>query len=381
MDSLLKLECGVRHYPWGRRTSDGETPYIADLLGCPAGEESWAELWLGAHPSMSAVAAGQPLNEVIASSPSAMLGQAADLAGGTLPFLLKILSCARPLSIQSHPDKATAERLHAESPELYPDDNHKPEIIIALTEFEMMAEFQPWDEVRKSLESGTAFAGWRRSEDLAAAAAWLSRLSREEAAELCRCREAEVLSDGWTQTSSDKLFLRLSQAFPGDVGTLFAYLLNYRRLEPGQSLYIGANHLHAYLNGTGVECMANSDNVIRAGLTPKPIDWKRLLATADFVSSIPAIGSGEPLGNGSVRYVSPAREFTVEFWREGLPLCLADYAGHPGILLVLEGEAVITLPSGVVHGHRGDSWFCPATMAEGRVVVCGPGALAVWAYC
>ena len=110
-ETMFKLDCGVRHYAWGCRQSGGETPYIADLLGVPAGDEPWAELWLGAHPSMSARVGGESLERLIASDPAGMLGQAAGLADGALPFLLKVLSCARPLSIQSHPDLAAAARL------------------------------------------------------------------------------------------------------------------------------------------------------------------------------------------------------------------------------------------------------------------------------
>ena len=154
---FLRLECPVQHYDWGERRNGGKSPFIADFLGEEPGDKPWAELWMGAHPAASSrvVESGGQLCQAIDQCPEKMLGHK-----GCLSFLLKILCCSRPLSIQSHPDKATAVRLHEAFPDEFPDDNHKPEVLWALSPFRVLAGFRPLDEAIFCLEKKKSLSGW-----------------------------------------------------------------------------------------------------------------------------------------------------------------------------------------------------------------------------
>ena len=162
-----KLSCPVRHYAWGERATADRSPYISALLGAEAGDLPWAELWIGAHPSGSAVvkSTGEPLAKLIQEQPMWMLGLAPqeNSPQPALPFLLKVLCCSEPLSIQSHPDKATAAKLHAILPKEFPDANHKPEVLLALNDFRMMAGFRPSKEIVTDLDASPALRPWRKA--------------------------------------------------------------------------------------------------------------------------------------------------------------------------------------------------------------------------
>ena len=286
---IYELESGVQHYAWGCRSRDGKKPYIADLLGETAGNSPWAELWIGAHPSLCskivANGAKEPLSDFIAENPQGCLGAETLNAGfQTLPFLLKVLSCERALSIQSHPDKKSAERLHERSPRKYPDDNHKPEIMIALTPFRAMAGFRKAEDALKDLDRLSCIHDWRQVFE--AAMDITPRVLCETLLNLPSSLIRTILTNLQKEleskemrTEREQLVLDLIKQNPCDRGVLFGFLLNIIELKPGEFLYIPPNEPHAYLCGTGVECMANSDNVIRAGLTPKFIDIRALLGT------------------------------------------------------------------------------------------------------
>ena len=380
---LYALESGVQHYAWGCRLRDGKTPYIAELLGESAGKTPWAELWIGAHPSLCSqiVADGEkePLNAFIAADPKDCLGDKTLKAGyQELPFLLKVLSCERALSIQSHPDKKTAEKLHEKDPRHYPDANHKPEIMIAITPFKALGGFRKAEDIIADLDKLACVQPWRQVYQEAASITpkalcdtllnlpmsiirkILTRLQKELAAKEKR-------------TEREDLVLNLIKQYPCDRGVLFGFLLNIILLNPGDFLYIPPNEPHAYLNGTGVECMANSDNVIRAGLTPKNIDIHVLLNTLTFKSETVAAAAPQQEGEGVRLYACPAREYEVRIF-DGKNVDFSERSGVPGVLLVLSGSYELTWPGGRAVAKRGSSWFFPASLKEATAKPLEPGS-------
>ena len=293
------LEGIVQHYAWGSPTS------IPALLGRPADGEPWAELWLGAHPSAPSVvgSGGQTLADVITADPVAALGgELAARSGGELPFLMKVLAAAAPLSLQAHPSitqaEAGFEREQATGVPIdaptrsFKDRNHKPELICALTPFDALCGFREpsatlevlatidtpalddvRDRVRVAADTDTGLddllAHLLTLDDAAAVAL------TEPVVEACRRASDHPHAD------VRAMVVELGDRYPGDAGIVTAMLLNLVHLEPGDALFLGAGNLHAYLRGTGVEVMANSDNVLRGGLTPKHVDVATLLDIVD----------------------------------------------------------------------------------------------------
>lgn len=393
MDGLgrfFRLRSHVRHYPWGCRRHGDRQPYIAELLGETAAvDQPWAELWIGAHPSLSAEVltdAGEvKLTDFIAAHPREVLGDATLAAGfQTLPFLLKVLSCERALSIQSHPDKGNAVRLHTLRPQKYPDDNHKPEIMIALTDFAALAGFCELSQVMPQLDRLSSLAPWR--------AVWreasvltllvlcetLLMLPGSLMRPMLRALRRE-LSLMPSPTAEDVLCLNLLDGSPADRGVLFAYILNRVSMRPGEAIYIPANEPHAYLHGTGVECMANSDNVIRVGLTPKPIDITALVDTVQFTARAVAPTAGEEIAPGHRLYPAAAREFQVEVLTDTV-LSLSDRRAVPGVFLVLSGAVELSDGVGGTRmAERGSSWLRPAACVSGWLRPMRSGTCVAWA--
>ncbi|MBP5640648.1 MAG: mannose-6-phosphate isomerase, class I [Victivallales bacterium] len=391
-DKFYKLESHVRHYAWGMRRHGDVLPYIADLLGEDAGKSiPWAELWIGAHPSLSSDvvldSGSVRLDQAIENSGTAVLGDLPEgVPQGRLPFLLKVLSCEKALSIQSHPDKATAEILHEKKPMYYPDDNHKPEVLISLTPFEAMAGFKSMDDALGELNSLASVAPWRMVWEEATELSirmlciTLLHLPGGIVREMLVALRKELLQKGDSLSDCGRLCLLLMEQNPCDRGVMFAYLLNHLRLNPGQALFIPANVPHAYLSGTGIECMANSDNVIRAGLTPKNIDVKCLLATLNFDSTIINLISGEEPIDGERVYHTPAKEFQISFFSKGASINLSSRRPVAGVILVLEGCYEFDDGRGNAQmGGRGTSWFRPALLTTGVIKPLDKQARLVWA--
>ncbi|KAK2076536.1 hypothetical protein QBZ16_005296 [Prototheca wickerhamii] len=290
---------------------------------------------MGTHPSgpstLNALT-GPPLSALLEAHPE-LMGAAASLGEpGTLPFLFKVLSIGGALSIQSHPDKALAERLHASQPEHYRDDNHKPEMLVALTACEALCGFAPPHEAGRAL---AATPELRRVCGERESAAYLKAL---EAGDAAACAAG------------------LERLTPGDVGVLAALLLNHLRLAPGDALALEANVPHAYLSGQALEAMAASDNVIRAGLTPKFRDARTLCASLRYEQRVPARTPPEELAKGAGvslrRYRPPFPEFEV-FLASAAPGATVrlDAAAGPTLLLVLEGAAAAGRATEVARGQ------------------------------
>ena len=282
----------VKDYAWGIRGLDSRVARFALESGSldeidPSAP--YAELWIGTHPKGEAVLAnGATLRETL---------------GGELPFLFKILSAGKALSIQAHPDKSLAEKLHAANPQAYGDDNHKPEMAIALTPFEAMCGFRRLGEIAALLKKHPEFAACisdeaklkvfvssGEDEQRAALQALFTSFmqcpdetSRRQLQLLLLRLQAEQLlphsphdEPAWERKCA-RAILRLAQQFPGDPGAMAPFFLNYLLIAPGESFYMDANEPHAYVAGEIIEVMACSDNVVRAGLTAKFKDVSNLV--------------------------------------------------------------------------------------------------------
>ncbi len=338
--TLLPLHCSVQHYAWGSKTS------IPSLLGAASPQqEPWAELWMGAHPKApSHLSDGTSLVDFIAQAPNAALGRP-----GALPFLFKILAAEAPLSIQCHPSKAQAEEgfareeaagIRRDAPNRnYRDANHKPELIVALEEFWALKGFRSPEAIaelfrRANLTSATtllellasgglrAFYGALLALDAQATKVLLSELARG-------LSNLPMPEASWSQG--------LLARYPNDPGATAALVLQLVKLEAGQGLYLDAGELHAYLRGTGLEIMANSDNVLRGGLTSKHVDPAELQRVLRFEHTPYEILRAQ--GTGLLRtYHTPCRDFSL--W-------------HMQRQLGAAGEVVMSSPSAQIWLNLG----------------------------
>lgn len=301
------LQPTIQNYAWGSRE------LIAALRGDEPTEHPEAELWYGAHPGGPtglAATPGKTLAELIAEDPEAELGSRSRAQfGDRLPFLLKILAAGAPLSLQAHPSKRQAEegfaREDAAGIELgarnrnYKDPNHKPELLVALTEFHAMAGFRPLERTVELLNAiqcpelehyvSMLDAGGAEEDNLRALfTTWITipsgaRHALIDAVDAAIRAQLPHLTDTWMQLPLENV-LDLNDRYPGDIGVLGALLLNYEVLQPGEAIYLDAGNLHAYVKGLGVEIMANSDNVLRGGLTSKYVDVAELVKVLKFQS-------------------------------------------------------------------------------------------------
>jgi mannose-6-phosphate isomerase len=355
----------VQPYAWGSKTA------IAALRGRPSSSEPEAELWYGSHPSARSrlEATGEPI--------------------GDLPFLVKILAAAEPLSIQTHPNLTQAREGFAReeaaslarnaATRTYRDANHKPEIIIALTEFEALCGFRPVAEIVEAMRSIGArelavFADTLASEPnpdgIRRTLGQLLTMPPGDRAHLVDAVMRACTRPAARANESAELVERLHQFYPGDIGCVVALMLNHVRLTPGQAIFLDAGNVHAYIQGMGVEVMSTSDNVVRGGLTPKHIDVPELLHIVDPTPLVdpvfrPVVDATP--GVETVRYHPPVADFAVDRitlegasakWtakHDEIVLCTAGLVnglGPPDAALVRAGEHVELRGHGVVWRVR-----------------------------
>jgi mannose-6-phosphate isomerase len=333
MDRIRLLRNPIRDYDWGSRTA------LAELMGRPSpAPHPEAELWMGAHPAAPSEvfedSGWVSLVEYIRRAPREVLGpEVAAAFGGELPFLFKVLAPERPLSIQTHPDAEQARAGFARENDAglalddprrsYRDPNPKPELICALTRFEALCGFRPLPEIldgvgalrAASLEA--ALADLRDTPGPEGLARFFGEIMTRPPDE--RRRIAEEVAEAADRGQGNPAVLRwareLAGQYPGDVGVLGPLLLNHVELAPGQALFLAAGELHSYLCGVGVELMANSDNVLRGGLTPKHVDVPELLKTLSFRPGRPPILEPRPVSAGEAVYETPAHEFVLSVLR------------------------------------------------------------------
>ncbi|MFE5478871.1 mannose-6-phosphate isomerase, class I [Nocardia sp. NPDC056541] len=382
---MQELVGALRSYAWGSRTA------LAQLCGRPVpSAHPEAELWFGAHPADPAhVQTGsgtRSLLEVLMADPAGELGAAADTFGARLPFLLKILAAEEPLSLQAHPSSAQArtgfERENRTGVALdsplrnYRDDSHKPELVVALERFEALAGFRDPHRTVDLLRA-LDVPGLNIYAELLAAqpdsaglrtlfTTWITLppavLSKLLPTVLEGCVNYLSAKGAREFTAEVRTALELAEVYPGDAGVLAALLLNRLTLEPGQALFLAAGNLHAYLRGVGVEIMANSDNVLRGGLTPKHVDVPELLRVLDFEPIDLPVIEPEPSSDGGIRYRTPAPEFALcrfDLSADDEPVVLAD-AG-PGIVLCTAGTLELSENGHTLIVERGSAAWISAT--------------------
>ncbi len=377
MISISRLRNPIQTYAWGSRTG------IADFLGRPSPtDEPQAELWMGAHPKAPSEVEidgrWRSLAEVIEEHPRQVLGDAVIARHGpTLPFLFKVLAAGQALSIQAHPDRHQAvagcrreddlgiSRLAPERN--YRDANHKPEVILAVTPFVVLRGFREpaeilermrrldlpelMPEVARALDAGDleGFFGAYMSLD-------------PEPLEAVLARAQAKLGDG----AADRWVAKLERQFPGDRGVLAPLFLHLRELAPGEAIFTGPGVLHAYLEGVGIELMANSDNVVRGGLTPKHVDACELLRVLRFEPEPPRLLTSTVAGG----------ERRLETVAEELDLGVVDVApgagyrgGGDGVesLLCSGGQGSARAGSTELDFGQGDALMVPAAAGSYRI--------------
>ncbi|MEU9144844.1 mannose-6-phosphate isomerase, class I [Streptomyces sp. NPDC048349] len=362
MDRLTNT---IRPYAWGSTTA------LPHLLGVEPTGEPQAEMWMGAHPGApSRIDRGtgeKALSDVIAADPVGELGAACVARfGPRLPFLLKILAAGAPLSLQVHPDLAQAKAGFEDEERRgipmdaahrnYKDPNHKPEMLCALTPFDGLCGFRPPLHSADLLE-GLGVGSLKPYADLLRAHPEDAALREVLTAVLTADREEMAHTVTETAAAAERLggpyapYAHLVHDYPGDPGVIAAMLLNHFRLQPGEAVFLGAGVPHAYIGGLGVELLANSDNVLRAGLTPKHVDVPELLKIVKFESGDPNVL--RPEGDGEEVYEAPIDEFRLSRYllapgaasrvlAQDAPQILLCTAGSPrvGELPLAPGESV-----------------------------------------
>ncbi|MDT5335791.1 MAG: mannose-6-phosphate isomerase [Mycobacterium sp.] len=398
------LRGALRTYAWGSHTA------IAEFSGkfSPTLHPE-AELWLGAHPGDPAWLEGdggeRSLLDTIAADPDGQLGAVArEHFGDALPFLAKVLAADEPLSLQAHPSAAQAmegfaredrQGIPVSAPTRnYRDRSHKPELIVALAPFEALAGFRP---VARSIELLKALAvaeldpyvnllSAPTDEDglRALFTTWITapQAALDVLVPAVLDGAVNYLRSGAGDFAKEaKTTLQLGERYPGDAGVLASMLLNRITLAPGEGIYLPAGNLHTYLHGMGFEVMANSDNVLRGGLTPKHVDVPELLRVLDFTpTDESALRPRTSIDGIEVLYHTPALEFAVSLLRlDGRELGhqIDAPARHDGpqVLLCTEGSVQVHAKSSVLTLDRGAAAWVAADDGPIRLVADEPASL------
>ncbi|MDR0554233.1 MAG: mannose-6-phosphate isomerase, class I [Treponema sp.] len=378
MKRLYKLENQVKHYGWG------SPEWIPRLLGREnSSNDPWAELWMGVHPEGPSKidVDGIGLDELIRQDPSRYLGEETRREFGSLPFLYKLLAAGKPLSIQAHPNKEQArtgwerENVAGLPPHAanrnYRDPNHKPEILCALSPFKAMCGFREVREIQKILDSFSFGMEPGAQSGLEAGAAGnlralftalvkalesgpalevlirtLFNLSREarRALGIYARQGRDFLTQTYPEYGAEwQTTAYFASLYPEDPGIIAPLYLNLLNLVPGEAIFLPAGVLHAYIEGFGVELMANSDNVLRGGLTEKHIDVDELVRILRFTPFMPAVMSA-PREAGVFTYPSECREFSLSVIKgRGVQILTGS---SPRIFLVTEGSAILSAGGG-----------------------------------
>ncbi|KAG5218714.1 Mannose-6-phosphate isomerase [Trichophyton interdigitale] len=423
---LFRLQCGVNSYDWGKVGSESAAARYAaatpiDGFSVEA-DKPYAELWMGTHPSLPSkdFETQRTLLDLVQTNKALMSTEIVSRYGGKLPFLFKILSIGKALSIQAHPNKKLAESLHAKDSKNYPDDNHKPEMTIAVTPFEGLCGFRPLAEIvhfLRAVEPLRDLVGNEAAEAFEKTVSGQETTQDEEATQKNKTALREVFTklmqsspesitsatqklvsaaesspDSFATSSSSsspdtnpsnpselaQLVVRLNGQFPNDIGLFVLFFLNFIKLEPGEAMFLKADDIHAYISGDIVECMASSDNVVRAGFTPKfkdvstltsmltysyaPIEEQKMTPTEYPYMKMNTTAYSS--GSSASLYDPPIEEFSVvktDLKSAGAKATFEPING-PSIIICTAGEGKISVgPAKSFDMKEGHVFFVGAT--------------------
>ncbi|KAH7165384.1 mannose-6-phosphate isomerase [Dactylonectria macrodidyma] len=412
---LLRLQCGVNSYAWGKQGFDSAAARFAAATPAEGvtieSDKPYAELWMGTHPSNPSrdIETGRTLLELFDENKALLSTTIATRYADKLPFLFKVLSISKALSIQAHPNKTLAEQLHARDPKNYPDDNHKPEMAIAITPFQGLCGFRPLAEIAHFLETVPALkslVGDEAAKEFAEVAAdategvtdtkkaalkkafaALMSSSPESIAEQtsilvqqATSEGADFAAGGVSSTSGETLsglVKQLQGEFGSDIGLFVLFFLNYVTLEPGEALFLVADDIHAYVSGDIMECMAASDNVVRAGFTPKfkdvttlvdmltynfaPIEEQKMTPVDYPYATLNRTGYSS--GSAVVLYDPPIEEFAVvrALLRGDGAKATFDPLDGPSIVICTSGKGRISVGPTSAEMKEGYVYFVGST--------------------
>ncbi|KAL8677828.1 MAG: hypothetical protein Q9186_005773 [Xanthomendoza sp. 1 TL-2023] len=434
---LIQLECGVNSYEWGKVGKDSAAAKYAAATESSKfsieNEKPYAELWMGTHPSLPSkdVETQRSLLELVQDNKALMSSEISQKYGDKLPFLFKVLSIRKALSIQAHPNKKLAQELHAKDPKNYPDDNHKPEMTIAVTPFDGLCGFRPLKEIshflatvpslrnligedaakefeeavngretsssdedtqsnKKALQ--TAFSALMNKDKSTVAAAANDLVASAQ-------KDGDKFAGGGGPSNEGKeladLVVRLNDQFEGDIGLFVLFYLNYVKLEIGEAMFLKADDIHAYLSGgehsffhSGlpkmandqpdiIECMASSDNVVRAGFTPKFQDIPTLTSMLTYSYAPISEQKMNPVdypyvtlnrtayssSSSAILYDPPIEEFSVvktELNSKGAKATFEAIEG-PSVIICTAGTGSISVGPKTEQVKAGHVFFVGAT--------------------
>ncbi|KAJ8059450.1 hypothetical protein OCU04_011113 [Sclerotinia nivalis] len=416
---LIRLQCGVNSYDWGKVGSDSAAAKFA--AATPVDDFSiqedkpYAELWMGTHPSNPSkdLTTKRTLLDLVQDNQALLSKDVSEKFGEKLPFLFKVLSIGKALSIQAHPNKKLAEQLHQKDSKNYPDDNHKPEMTIAITPFDGLCGFRPLAEISHFLSTVPSLkklVGQSEAEDFQSAIKGQETSDKQEDEEknkkalqkvftaLMNAKkedvekaseelvaaaeeEGENFAGGGGPSNEGKeladLVIRLNKQFPGDIGLFVQFFLNYVKLEIGEAMFLKADDIHAYLSGDIIECMAASDNVVRAGFTPKFKDVDTLTSMLTYSYAPISKQKMEPVdypyatlnatayssGSSAILYDPPIAEFSVvktDLKKKGAKATFEQITG-PSIFICTTGNGKISVGPKVEEVKPGYVYFVGAT--------------------
>ncbi|PQE19276.1 mannose-6-phosphate isomerase protein [Rutstroemia sp. NJR-2017a BVV2] len=413
------MQCGVNSYDWGKVGKDSAAAKFA--AATPADDFSiqedkpYAELWMGTHPSNPSkdLTTKRTLLDLVQDNQALLSQEISEKFGQKLPFLFKVLSIGKALSIQAHPNKKLAEQLHAKDSKNYPDDNHKPEMTIAITPFDGLCGFRPLAEISHFLSTVPSLKkliGESEAEEYLSAVKDQETSEKAEDAEKNKKalqkafgalmnakkedieaaskeliasaeKEGEDFAGGGGPSNEGKeladLVIRLNSQFPGDIGLFVLFFLNYVKLEVGEAMFLKADDIHAYLSGDIIECMAASDNVVRAGFTPKFKDVDTLISMLTYSYAPISEQKMHPVdypyatlnatayssGSTATLYDPPIDEFSVvktDLKKKGAKATFEQIAG-PSIFICTSGNGKISVGPKVEEVKPGYVYFVGAT--------------------
>jgi len=382
----LRLKNIIQDYPWGSYT------FIQDLLGEAQTETPWAELWMGDHPKAPSKVwvngQWQPLDVLIARNPEQILGpETARRFNNTLPYLFKVLAAQQPLSLQAHPNAEQAKNgfdreihegiaLTAENRN-FKDDRHKPECICALTPFWALKGFRPISEMvdlfcvacPETLADAIEYLNQNpHANGLQRFFEALMTLPEKKIQRVIGETAANAIANQ-ERNNEFQWIKTLHELYPQDIGILSPILLNLVCLQPGEALFLNSGDMHAYLDGAGIEIMANSDNVLRGGLTTKHVEVEELMRVLNFIPHSLDILTPKTGGACEAVYPTPASEFSLSVIGVNDGHYQSRQVNGPEILLCTEGQAEIRWNTSdeSLTIRKGNSLLVPAAINNYRI--------------